>query len=419
MHGCRKAPIMTIGINPNLTAYFPSAQGSEWAYPHSDNPAHYAYYYRYQTIYQESLKRDLIEKWVIAGTELVAQQDGVLHEVERSKALRWMRLTYSYTNGEKQYQEFSWSTDERAVVFADKKFNEDTPFKKGDLLAAKTKSEEEKNIQIYKNDVGYYKRILPIIEQFKKTDKTLSNSDICVGEDIAQHDLIHCASPGWSKNFDIPMEAITHNCVKDRQFLLQQLYMTSPKLIMLVGGSSLSMFAEILGDSIPFAFKGRDIFDLLRETCEREYYLEVKEHGLRARLIACPHFSYPDNYKNHARYSATSWLAFGADYPQDQKLLQEKGYMRKGFNDVVMISLEDIEPADKAAISVAAWQDMEGHFIEPYALIVNAWVREYQLGKLKFDDKHNRLLRTEGGCKFCNNTLWQFPEKCPYGKDQK
>ena len=31
--GCRKAPIMTIGINPNLTAFLPGQTGASWAYP--------------------------------------------------------------------------------------------------------------------------------------------------------------------------------------------------------------------------------------------------------------------------------------------------------------------------------------------------------------------------------------------------
>src|SRR2546426_2504991 len=31
--GCRKAPIMTIGINPNLTAFAPGTAGATWACP--------------------------------------------------------------------------------------------------------------------------------------------------------------------------------------------------------------------------------------------------------------------------------------------------------------------------------------------------------------------------------------------------
>src|SRR6266849_6810194 len=53
MDGCRKAPIMTIGINPNLTAFAPGQMGAAWCYPNfsddqeADLWAKYAYYYRY------------------------------------------------------------------------------------------------------------------------------------------------------------------------------------------------------------------------------------------------------------------------------------------------------------------------------------------------------------------------------------
>ena len=59
MDGCRKAPIMTIGINPNLTAFLPGQMGASWCYPSfastggTDSWTKYAYYYRYRSVYQE------------------------------------------------------------------------------------------------------------------------------------------------------------------------------------------------------------------------------------------------------------------------------------------------------------------------------------------------------------------------------
>jgi hypothetical protein len=50
MDGCRKAPIMTIGINPNLTAFAPGRAGASWCYPDfsdasgGDAATKYAYY---------------------------------------------------------------------------------------------------------------------------------------------------------------------------------------------------------------------------------------------------------------------------------------------------------------------------------------------------------------------------------------
>src|SRR5258708_473604 len=63
--GCRKAPIMTIGINPNLTAFSPGQNGAAWAYPSfgpgdgSDGWAKYAWYYRYRAVYEERLQLGL------------------------------------------------------------------------------------------------------------------------------------------------------------------------------------------------------------------------------------------------------------------------------------------------------------------------------------------------------------------------
>ena len=59
MDGCRKAPIRTIGINPNLTAFLPGQSGASWCYPSfssaggTDSWTKYAYYYRYRSVYQE------------------------------------------------------------------------------------------------------------------------------------------------------------------------------------------------------------------------------------------------------------------------------------------------------------------------------------------------------------------------------
>ena len=43
LSGCRKAPIMTIGINPNLTAFWPGVKGATWCYPFLKDKRRYAY----------------------------------------------------------------------------------------------------------------------------------------------------------------------------------------------------------------------------------------------------------------------------------------------------------------------------------------------------------------------------------------
>lgn len=57
-----------------------------------------------------------------------------------------------------------------------------------------------------------------------------------------------------------------------------------------------------------------------------------------------------------------------------------------------------------------------GHFYDPYALLTQALVDEYQNGVLAFGRERQHLVRTSGDCQFCVNDQWKFPEGCEYGK---
>src|SRR5580698_3057879 len=82
MDGCRKAPIMTIGINPNLTAFLPGQTGASWCYPSfssdggTDSWTKYAYYYRYRSVYQERFDLKFAEQFVAPQGRIVAQKSG-------------------------------------------------------------------------------------------------------------------------------------------------------------------------------------------------------------------------------------------------------------------------------------------------------------------------------------------------------
>jgi hypothetical protein len=87
--GCRKAPIMTIGINPNLTAFALGQNGAAWAYPNfsSDSNtnqwAKYAWYYRYRSVYQEKLSLDFVKKYILEEGQIIAQRDGKITQATR------------------------------------------------------------------------------------------------------------------------------------------------------------------------------------------------------------------------------------------------------------------------------------------------------------------------------------------------
>ena len=83
LDGCRKAPIMTIGINPNLTAFAPGQPGTAWCYPNfaddesADLFTKYAYYYRYRSVFQERFDLSWVEQFLLPEPRVVAAKAGL------------------------------------------------------------------------------------------------------------------------------------------------------------------------------------------------------------------------------------------------------------------------------------------------------------------------------------------------------
>lgn len=433
MHGCRKAPIMTIGINPNMTAYFVGNKAATWCYPSFREDKRYAYYYRYHNVYQESFDLDFIKKHITKGTEIVATDDGWVEKVQRCSDHRWVLLTIRYKKSEKPVEiEVAWTPELRFVLLVDTKYDPEKPpvFKKGDVIGAKIGSISAEDVQIYKNSTGYYQRFVYVLDAFKEiVGGDMSNAPLSISEDVAQHDMVSCASPGWNSKYDIPQERIAYNCVTDKEFLTKQLYQSKPAVIVIVGGSSLIMFATIFGDKIKGLDTAEETFKLLKETTEREYFLEIDEKDVKfkSRIILSPHFSYSDNFVRHSRFSSMAWQAFKSDFPNDYKVLQTdeaaefRGKPRiiedpKTFAATVLIT--GVDDKIKAKLSSPAWNVIMAYYFDPIKMIANALKQEYDLGRIKYDKSSNRLARADGPCHFCNNELWQFPERCPYDMDK-
>ncbi|MDD4191935.1 MAG: hypothetical protein PHI28_11430, partial [Mangrovibacterium sp.] len=126
MHGCRKAPIMTVGINPNMTSYFPGTSGARWSYPNFCNDARYAYYYRHHNVYQESLDPGFIRKNIVPGTEIIAEKDGWLLSANRCPDHRWLLLKIRYVGEPNDREmEIAWTDNLRFVVLANQSYQVD------------------------------------------------------------------------------------------------------------------------------------------------------------------------------------------------------------------------------------------------------------------------------------------------------
>lgn len=427
LRGCRKAPIMTIGINPNMTAYFAGNIAACWCYPSFSDTANYAYYYRHATIFQESLHPDVVKKYIIRGTELKAEDDGWIVACERGSSHRWIDLTVRYKNTEQPvHYEFTWMPAERTVILEpvskEKEFDPDKPaFIKGTVLAGKLNLPQGIRVKLMENGSGYYQRLLPVLRNFEKATG-IENNSVMMGEDVAMYDMVGCASPGWSSKYDIPCDRISDQCVHTKNYVLSQLLQSRPKIIIIVSTSSLAMFGQSFkdsGGSLSFATEGRDVYDLLNETCRRRCYFEYKNAGTdyRARIIVTPHFSYAENFVPHARFSSDAWNGFLSEFPHDAAVLEQENRIGTPTrNSMIPVGITGPSDPIQEQLGYSAWQLLLARFYDPNALITSALTEEFKNGNLFFDMKTGHLERSSGRCAFCANDAWQFPEGCPYGK---
>ena len=421
MHGCRKAPIMTIGINPNLTAWFPYTTSAPWVYPQLTTAARYAYYYRHFTLYQESLSLDFVRAHLHPGNRLVATRPGYVTASSRENSHNYAQLAVRY-QGDSQdtIHEIAWKGDERWVIvqpggYADKA---ESWFKAGDVLAGQFDAPSDGVAEIYENAAGYYQRMVPVLERFKKLTN-LEGANLTIGEDVAQHDMVACASPGWQSKFDMPMDRIAAHCVTEKGWMVAQLVQTQPAVVILVSTSALAMFRSAFGPFMTLNDEG-DVYQLLLETCRRPTYvtIDIGAVRFRSRLIVSPHFSYPDGFTPGARVSDAAWKAFSADYRGDAQTLTANRRVSPDPANLPGPFLVALAKDDelRARLSVSGQAALDGYFIDPFEAMAQAMADEYKAGTLSFDAKSGRLTRAAGPCRFCVNSQWAFPEGCPYGK---
>ncbi len=424
MHGCRKAPIMTIGINPNLTAWFPYTSSAPWIYPAFTAEARYAYYYRHFTLYQESLSIDFVRAHINRDHDqcLLAEDDGYVTESSRENAHNYIQLTVRYSGrSEDTSYDIAWKPEERWVVVQNGGYpnRPETWFKKGDVLAGRFDAPATGSAEIYENAAGYYQRMVPVLERFK-TLTGLQAANLTIGEDVAQHDMVACASPGWQTKFDMPMERIATNCVSDHGWMVSQFVQSQPAFVILVSTSALAMFRSVFAPFMTLQNPERDIYQLLQETCRRPTYVtvDIGQVKFRTRLIVSPHFSYPDGFLPGARLSENAWKAFSADYRADSKLLVENRRVTPDPSTGPGPYLVNLQPTDdlRALLSMSGQAALDGHFVDPFQMMAQALADEYKSGAITFDAKTGRLARTNGPCRFCVNAKWSFPEGCAYGK---
>ncbi|MCP4074014.1 MAG: hypothetical protein GY742_20150 [Hyphomicrobiales bacterium] len=428
LHGCRKAPIMTIGINPNLTGFWPGANGARWAYPLFDDLAKIGFYYRYRTIHQESFPLELIKENLRKESGLVAVGEGRLIGMRRSMVNRTMTVSVEYSDSALGVvdHEIDWDLDNHFVLLFDGK-DRDTPFEaqfsKDEQIAGYINLPSNQAAQIERNVVGYYDRFVPVLEKLSGHMRAQGRDlDLRMAEDVCQLDMVACASPGWSDVYEIDKEEVVGQCVKSHGWAIKQLVQNQPQVIVFSGRSAYAMFDELLGHAIePKLKSANETYGLLGETCRRPYYLILKvEHPdgdfeLRSRVIVSPHFSYDDNFMPQARFGPAGWERFEEEFGEAvSELRRDERIAPPNRDDFIAVDIRGLGAFGRKYPKTV--KELIRNMYDATDMITQALVQETILGNLGAASNTPHLARSRAGCRFCDNSAWSFPDGCQHGK---
>jgi hypothetical protein len=466
MDGCRKTPIMTIGINPNMTAFAPGTNGASWAYPRftsdddTDGFAKYAYYYRYRNVYQERYEFDYVKQYLLTNSEITvtkkvtvtqdqikAAKDGKIVSANRPGAGPTFDLVIQY-DGEDNDITITLQRDKglpRYVLLFDDR-EPTNVFKAGNVIAAKLEVPAGEDVNVYQKLQTYYEQLVPTLNSFSEflKSKGFNDADIKIGEDVGQLDMVGCASPHWKPSFlggsQDSENLIISNCVSKNAWAMKQLIMTRPSVLFLVGESSYNMFKKFFGNLIyrnkPLPDRPSDYaFTLFHDTIDSKdptmfkYETEIDgtSYNIETRLIVTPHFSFSSNFVPQIRLYSSKREELEQEFPECFKFIKfddritvsepNKGYDSYSWseedNESILSILQD-KYAD-------CWAKMSWDYYNPHAQMAQVLEDLYSEGKLSYNASGDSgyLKRSEGGCRFCVNKHWTFPEGCPYDKNKE
>jgi hypothetical protein len=450
MDGCRKAPIMTIGINPNMTAFGPGQTGASWCYPNfssdagTDLFAKTAYYYRYRSVYQERFELSFVEQFLEPSPRVVAPLSGSVVSAERPTDSPSFELKVRYDDDHVETTiPLHGSTGGPQWVVLFNTVPPNNHFEAGDVLAAQLDLPAGMPAQVFREQVGYYEQFVPVLATFGQKLRAggHAGAKLAMGEDVCQLDMVACASPHWSLGFlggtPESERTIIDNCVARNHWAIRQLVHTQPAVLYLVGEATFDMFRDALGHLIerdpPLSTTPVDgAFTLLRETTDPDHPCNLvfthDGYTLRTRLVVTPHFSYSTNFRPQYRLSPDAWQQLQAGdagcaafLQGDPRVTFVPGQLDTDYAAFLLApdSAASVEqetatrfPGSAAVLAAALY--------DPHAMMAAVLGELYDAGELAYgpigDGSLSGLRRSAGACQFCVNHHWTFPLGCPYGK---
>ena len=251
MSGCRKVPILALGINPNLPGWFARKRSS--LNPLFDDYKQYAHYFRYRSTNKLILKKQDYE---------------------------------AYGGGD-----------------------QDTPFSSFELNVPRDHNGHRKMDAIVDPQTMYrgYQGLLTELAQrmhWKKAALSLS-------EDMGYMNMVACPSAKWRITPDPtdaalpPMtiaerDGIVSECFNERKYFFRQLFQTLPTVIMVFSQSTATPFISAMQGNFTKGNpkKNEAVKDLLERHITLRYGILTDGTKLDARVIFSPHISGDaDNFK--------------------------------------------------------------------------------------------------------------------------
>jgi nucleoside phosphorylase len=445
--GCRKAPIMTLGINPNLTAFAPGLNGAAWVYPNftSDNYTDawtkYAWYYRYRSVYQEKLSFEFIKKYILNEGLIIATKNGVIVEAIRPNENQNWNINIRY-EGEENDTEINLPGkvgDFPYVLLFDTQAPNNA-FKAGDVIAGKIAVPEGIQIEIMQEEQGYYMRFVPVLNYFTNflKSKGIANPNLKIGEDVSQIDMVACASPHWTEGFlGNDMKTVVNNCVSKNAWAIKQIVMSKPDVLFIVSESSWNMFYGVLGNYVD---KNRisehpadNAYTLLRETSDnsKPVYLNLSceingvKYEHKIRIVITPHFSFANNFIPQFRLepSAFNTISQQKDFieaitPQNGFTIIDADIDHPSYYREIQLDNDNYQTSCDFLLANyrSLYDQLNPYYYNPLFEMAEVLNSMYDAGDLTYNSDKNYLGRSQDACKFCVNKHWQFKNECRYEK---
>lgn len=262
LSGCRKAPIMAVGINPNLPGWWLASRNS--INPLFDDFRQYAHYFRYRSTAKLDIPAD-------------------------------------------DYKNFGGGP-------------QDTPLSKFELnVPPDTKG--FRTIPVELQPVAMYLNYQSLLEDLAET-MAWNGHELSVGEDVSYGNMVACPSAKWITKPDLndptmpPMTpgeqaGIVRECFHHRRYFLRQLFQSLPAVLMIFSQSTTDAFlGEMKGRFSEGDVKvGDKIDDLINKTVRLRFGTDGAGHGLEARVIFAPHITGDPAHFKEARQKVLDELA--------------------------------------------------------------------------------------------------------------